>query len=247
LSENAVEFVNISKKFRIYHEKRSSVYEAILGWFSKKKHYENLTVLDDLSFSIKKGEMFGIIGKNGMGKTTLLRVMAGIYKPDSGHIINNGSIVPFLGLGANFQLDLTAKANIIQYGILLGLSNNEIKKNIEKIIEFSGLEKFADTKLKNFSNGMYARLAFATAVQADPDILLIDEILQVGDLEFQKKSYEKILSFKKQGKTIVIVTHDINTIQKHCDRSLLLNNGKIEALGNPTEVVKKYREISYQE
>src|ERR1051326_2783436 len=180
MSDIAVEVKNISKTFRIYHEKRNSVYESISGWFSKKKYYEDLQILNDVSFSVKKGEMFAIVGKNGIGKTTLLRIIAGIYKPDRGTVTVNGSVAPLLGLGAGFQGDLTARSNIIQYGILLGFKKKDIIERIDDIMKFAELEKFADTKLKNFSSGMHARLAFATAVQVDPDILIIDEVIQVG-------------------------------------------------------------------
>ena len=242
MSENAVEVKNISKTFRIFHEKRNSVYESITGWFSRKKYYEDLEVLKNISFSIKKGEMFGIVGKNGTGKTTLLRIISGVYQPDKGNVTIHGSLVPFLSIGLGFQGELTARANVIQYGILLGFKRKEIIARVEKIMEFAELEKFADTKLKNFSSGMYARLAFSTAIQVDPDILIIDEVLQVGDLAFQAKSYETILSFKKRGKAIIFVTHDMAAVLQHCDRAMYLNKGVIEAIGDPEIVVKSYTE-----
>lgn len=240
MSDNRVELRNVSKTFRIYHEKRNSIYESLTGYFSKKKYYEDLPVLKDVTFSVKKGEMFGIIGKNGTGKTTLLRVITGIYKPDSGSVSVNGTLIPFLGLGAGFQIELTARANVIQYGILLGFSKKQIEERVDEVMKFAELEKFSDTKLKNFSTGMYARLAFATAVQVDPDILIIDEVLQVGDVTFQQKSYETILSFKKRGKTIIFVTHDMDPVQEHCDRAMFLNEGRIASIGNPEQVVSDY-------
>lgn len=244
MEENAVEIINVSKKFRIYHEKRDSLYESIVGAFSKRKYYEDLEVLKDVSFNVKKGEMFGMIGKNGTGKTTLLRIISGIYKPDKGTIKVNGTLVPFLGLGAGFQVDLTARLNVIQYGILLGFKRKQIAGLVDEVMKFAELEKFSDTKLKNFSTGMYARLAFATAVQVDPDILIIDEILQVGDLAFQKKSYEAILSFKKRGKAIILVTHDLASIENHCDRALFLNQGIIASIGEPKTVIDGYKKTS---
>ena len=245
MSEMAVDVKDVSKTFRLYHEKRNSVYEIISGWFNKKKYYEDLQILKNVSFSVKKGEMFGIIGKNGIGKTTLLRIIAGIYKPDSGLVTVSGSIAPLLGLGAGFQGELTARANVIQYGILLGIKKKEIVEHVDDIMKFAELEKFADTKLKNFSAGMHARLAFATAVQVDPDILIIDEVIQVGDLTFQQKSYETILSFKKRGKAIILVTHDMHTVRTHCDRALFLNKGMIEAIGNPDMVIEAYTKASF--
>jgi ABC-type polysaccharide/polyol phosphate transport system ATPase subunit len=243
MDEITISIKNVSKKFRLYHEKRNSIYEAISGFFSKKKYYEDLTVLDDISVDIKKGEMFGIIGRNGIGKTTLLRLIAGIYKPNSGKITVNGSLIPFLGLGTGFNVELTARDNVILYGKLLSFSKKEIESKLQKIVEFAELEKFIDTKLKNFSSGMYARLAFATAVQVDPDIILMDEILSVGDIGFQKKSHDTFLSFKERGKTIVLVTHDLKVVLENCTRAMFLNDGKIEAIGNPQEVVDKYTEF----
>lgn len=240
MSENAIEIRDVSKSFRIYHEQRNSIYEAISGFFSKRKYYEELSVLDNISFDVKKGEMFGIIGRNGTGKTTLLRLLSGIYRPDSGSITVNGTLIPFLGLGIGFQPDLTAKANVILYGRLLGFSKKEIQSKEKQIIEFAELEKFEDTKLKNFSSGMYARLAFSTAVQVDPEIVLMDEVLSVGDIGFQKKSHDTFLSFKKRGKSIVLVTHDLKTIKDNCDRAMFLNEGKIQAIGEPEKVIDAY-------
>jgi len=240
MTELTINAKNLKKTFRLYHEKRDTAFEFIYGLFNKKKYYEELVVLDDISFNVKKGELFGIIGKNGTGKTTLLRLLSKIYKPDSGTIEINGSLVPFLGLGAGFQREMTATDNVILYGKLLGFSKDEITKRVNTIIQFAELEKFADTKLKNFSAGMYARLAFSTAVQVDPDIVLMDEILSVGDIGFQKKCYETFLSFKKNGKSIVLVSHDLNVIQANCDRAMFLNEGKIVDIGDPKHVIKSY-------
>lgn len=242
--EDAILVENVSKTFRIYHEKRNSIYESITGRFSKRKYYEDLEVLRNISFTVKKGEMFGIVGKNGTGKTTLLRTISGIYKADHGSIRVNGTLIPLLALGAGFQIDLTAKTNVIQYGILLGFKKKEISERVDEIMKFAGLEKFADIKLKNFSSGMHARLAFSTAIQIDPDIIILDEVLQVGDLEFQEKSYEAILSFKKRGKTVILVTHNVVPIEEYCDRAMFLNRGSIEEIGKPNAVVDAYRKSS---
>lgn len=245
MSEVAVEVKNVSKTFRIYHERRDSIYEAMAAWFSKKKYYENLEVLKNISFSVKKGEMFGIIGRNGAGKTTLLRIIAGIYKPDSGNVTVNGSLIPFLGLGTGFQIDLTAKTNVIQYGILLGFKKREIAERVNEIMKFAELEKFADIKLKNFSSGMYARLAFSTAVQVDPDILIIDEALYAGDMAFQRKCADTIVSFKKRGKAIILVSHNMIPIQSQCERAMFLNGGIIESIGHPDDVVEQYKKSMF--
>jgi len=240
MNDYAIEVKNVSKKFRIYHERRDSVYETITGWFSKSKHYEELQVLTDVSFSVKKGEVLGIIGKNGVGKTTLLRIIAGVYQPDKGEVIVNGSLIPFLSLGVGFMGELTARANVVQYGLLLGFSKKKITARVDDVIEYAELERFDDTKLKNFSAGMYSRLAFATAVQVDPDILIIDEAISVGDIAFQKKSFDTILDFKKRGKAIIFVSHDMGMIKSSCDSAIFLNNGVIEKRGKTDEVVDFY-------
>lgn len=244
MNDIAIKVENLTKTFRIYHEKRNSFYEAISGFFSKKKYYEELLVLNKISFEVKKGEMFGIIGRNGMGKTTLLRLMAEIYKPNSGKIIVNGTLIPLLGLGVGFNGEMTARDNVIFYGKLLGLSKKEIESKVKDIIEFSELERFEDTKLKSFSSGMYARLGFATAVQVDPDIVLADEVLSVGDIGFQKKCYKTFLEFKKKKKTIVLVTHDLNVIRNNCDKVMFLNDGKIVKIGEPQPVINEYLEYA---
>ena len=241
MTEVAISVKNVSKDFKIYHEKRNSVYEAIAGLFSKQKYYEKLRILDNVSFEVKKVEMFGILGRNGMGKTTLLRLISGIYKPDQGTISVSGTIIPFLGLGVGFQMEMTARTNVILYGKLLGFSKKEIEEKVDHIMKFAELEKFQDTKLKKFSGGMYARLAFSTAVQVDPDIILMDEILAVGDIGFRKKSYETFLSFKKRNKSIVLVSHDLEVIRANCDRAMFLNNGKIETIGDPNDVIDAYK------
>lgn len=244
MSNNVLEVKNVSKAFRIYHEKRNSIYEAITGIFNNRRYYETLTVLKDISFSLKRGEMLGILGRNGVGKTTLLRIIAGIYKPDLGKVITDGTLIPFLSLGSGFQPELTAKANIILYGVLLGIPRKKITEKVNDVIKFAELEKFADTKLKNFSAGMYARLAFSTAIQVDPDIMLMDEILSVGDLSFQKKSFDTFLSFKKCGKSIILVTHSMEPVIQYCDRAILIDDGKIQSMGKPEDVVAEYQKIS---
>jgi lipopolysaccharide transport system ATP-binding protein len=243
MTENAITVNNLTKKFRIYHEKRNTVFEIFNGFFNKKKFYEEITVLNNISFEVKKGEMFGIIGRNGAGKTTLLRILSGIYKQDGGSIEISGKVIPFLGLGAAFNEEITANENVILYGKLLGFSSNEIKSRLKNIIKFAELEKFADTKLKNFSSGMYARLAFATAVQVNPEIILMDEILSVGDIGFQRKSYDAFMEFKKQKKSIVLVSHDLNVIQKNCNKAMFLNDGKITSIGKPDDVIQEYKKI----
>ena len=240
LSDISVSVNHVSKKFRIYHEKTTSIYDALSGLLSRKKHYENLQTLDDVSFDVRKGEMFGIIGRNGSGKTTLLRIISRIFRPDSGSVQLNGTVIPLLGLGLGFHPELTAIANVIQSSVLFGFSKQEISENVYEVIKFAGLDKFADTKIKNFSSGMKMRLAFSTAVQVEPDVLLLDEIFAVGDVDFQKKCYDTMISFKKRGKSIIFVSHDMEAIKANCERALLLNNGKVEMIGDSKLVVDSY-------
>ena len=200
MDQDAVTVQNVSKKFRLYHEKRDSIFEAATSFFQKKKHYEILQALDDVSFNVKHGEIFGIIGSTGAGKTTLLRIISKIYGPDSGSVDVQGTIIPVLALGLGFHPELTAVTNIYQSSVILGYNKNEISQRVDDIIKFAELEKFADTKVKNFSAGMQMRLAFATSVLVDPDILLLDEVFAVGDVSFQKKCFDTIMDLKKRGK-----------------------------------------------
>ncbi len=240
MPDYAIDVKNISKKFTLYHEKRDSIFEAATSFFQKKRHHEILQALDSVSFNVKQGEIFGIIGRNGSGKTTLLRIISKIYAPDSGSVDVRGSIIPVLALGLGFHPELTAITNIYQSSILLGFPKEEISKRVSDIIKFAELEKFADTKVKTFSAGMQMRLAFATSVLVDPDVLLLDEVFAVGDVNFQKKCYETIMSFKKRGKAIIFVSHDVNAIKKHCDTVLFLKEGKVGALGSPEDTVASY-------
>ena len=240
MDEISVNVKHVSKKFRLYHEKRTSIYESILGYFNRKKHYETFQALDDITFNVKKGEMFGIIGKNGSGKTTLLRILSHIYQPDRGSVDIKGTIIPLLALGLGFHPELTASANIVQSGILLGFSKKEILDKTSDVIKFAELEEFADVKIKNFSSGMQMRLAFSTAVQVNPDVLILDEVFAVGDINFQKKCFDTIMDFKKRGKSIIFVSHDMSSIRNFCDRALFLNQGKIESIGKPDKVISSY-------
>ena len=241
MSEYSIRVKNVSKKFRLYHEKRTTIYESITGSFNRKPHYETLQVLDDVSFDVRKGESFGIVGRNGSGKTTLLRILSHIYQADSGSVETNGIVVPVLALGLGFHPELTAITNIYQSSILLGTSKKQVAERIDDIIKFAELEKFADTKLKNFSSGMQMRLAFATAVQVNPSILLLDEVTAVGDINFQKKCLDVMMDFKKRGKSIVLVSHSSGDIEQLCDRAMFLKDGHIDSIGESLEVMDAYR------
>jgi len=241
-SPNAIEVCNVSKQFKIPHEKRNTVYENIIGLLEGKRYgYEEFIALRDVSFTVKHGETLGIIGENGSGKSTLLKVIAGVLSPDEGSVKVWGKIAPFLELGVGFQPELSAEENVYLYGSIMGLKRSQINRTIDEIFEFSGLKKFRNVKLKNFSSGMYARLAFSTAISTDPDIILIDEALAVGDEMFQRKCYDKIDEFRGKGKTILFVSHGLETVKNLCERSILLNQGKIESIGHSEKVFEDYR------
>lgn len=239
----SVEVQNVVKTFRIHHEKKNTLVDHLISSIRRNSHSEELVVLDDISFSIRNGEMIGIIGRNGSGKTTLLRLIAKIIRPNKGTIFINGNVVPLLELGTGFQVDLTAYDNIIQYGQILGFGRKEMIQKVDYILKFAGLEKFSDTRIRNFSSGMIARLAFSTAVQVEPEILLVDEVLAVGDLDFQQKSHKAFLKFKENKKTIVYVTHDTESVLRLCDRAILLEKGKIQSIGEPEKVIDDYMTV----
>lgn len=242
--DSAIEVKNVTKTFRIQHEKRNSIYEYLTSFFNRNNSFEELTVLKDVTFSVKKGEMLGVMGFNGSGKTTLLKIIGQIYVPDKGSVDTKGRITPFLELGTGFNGELTARDNIIVYGVILGFTKKEIEKKIVDIIRFAELEKFLDIKLKNFSSGMNARLAFSTAIQADPDIMLVDEILSVGDYPFQIKSFNAFMEFKKKGKAIIFVSHAVDQIKKYCDKALWIHEGAVRSYGVPETVVEEYKKFS---
>ncbi|HTX43645.1 MAG TPA: ABC transporter ATP-binding protein, partial [Methanocella sp.] len=210
---NAIVVDGVSKCYRIPKEKKRTVYENLVGVFSGDKGYDEFWALKDVSFSVKHGETFGVIGPNGSGKSTLLKMLAGVLYPDNGSIKVNGKVAPFLELGVGFQPELSARENIYLYGAIMGLTKKEVERKYEEILEFAELKRFENMKLRNFSSGMYVRLAFSIAIQTDPDILLLDEVLAVGDEHFQKKCIEKIEDIRKSGKTIVFVSHALESVK----------------------------------
>ncbi|MBC7085685.1 MAG: ABC transporter ATP-binding protein, partial [Methanomethylovorans sp.] len=218
---NVIEVEKLYKSFRIPHEKRTTLFEAVTGVF-KPESYEVFNALKNINFEVKEGEFFGIIGENGSGKSTLLKIIAGILYPSSGNVRIYKKVTPFLELGVGFQTDMTAVENIKTYGTIMGMSKHDIKSRTDDILEFAGLEKFRDTKLKNFSSGMQVRLAFSTAIQTDPEILLMDEVLAVGDMDFQQKCLDVLNNYRKEGVTIVFVSHDLGSVRRFYDRTLLL-------------------------
>lgn len=234
-----IEVEKLEKSFRIPHEKRTTLFEALTGVF-KPESYEVFHALQNINFDVEEGEFFGIIGENGSGKSTLLKIIAGILYPSSGEVHIRKKVTPFLELGVGFQPDMTAVENIKTYGTIMGMSKRDIKSRTDEILEFAGLERFRDTKLKNFSSGMQVRLAFSTAIQTDPEILLMDEVLAVGDMDFQQKCLDVLSNYRKEGVTIVFVSHDLGSVRRFCDRTLLLHKGEQVALGKTGEVIDKY-------
>ena len=235
----AVQVQNLWKTFQIPHEKRTTLFENLVGMM-KPRQYETFTVLKDVSFEVEEGECVGIIGDNGSGKSTLLKIIANILRPSKGTVNVKGKMTPFLELGVGFQADLTAKENIGVYATVMGLSRKEIKDITDEVIEFAGLENFEDTKLKNLSSGMQVRLAFSTAIQTDPDVLLVDEVLAVGDMDFQQKCFDVFNRYRKEGVTILFVSHDLGAIRRFCDRTLLLGGGEQRAYGGTEEILDRY-------
>jgi len=243
-NNNAIVVQELTKRFRIPHEKKLTVYENLIGLLRGGAYsYEEFLSLQNVSFSVKHGETFGVIGPNGCGKSTLLKVLAGVLYPDSGHLKINGKIAPFLELGVGFQPELSAKDNVYLYGAIMGLTRKDVDSRYEEIMDFSELKRFENMKLRNFSSGMYVRLAFATAIQTDPDVMLVDEVLSVGDESFQKKCSEKIDEIRRAGKTILLVSHSLGTVRSLCSRCLLMNGGKTVALGETEDVLAEYERL----
>lgn len=240
--EVAIKVENLSKTFRIPHEKITSMKSVFVGAF-RKRTFEEFKALDDVSFEVKKGEFFGVIGRNGSGKSTLLKILAGIYTPDKGKIHINGLISPFLELGIGFNPELSGRDNIYLNATVLGLSKKQIDKKFDEIVAFSELERFIDQKLKNYSSGMQVRLAFSVAIHAHRDILLMDEVLAVGDINFREKCLQVFRNFRKEEKTVLLVSHDSETIKEFCDRALLLSEGKAIICDNSEKAVFEYNRL----
>ena len=237
----AIDVDGVSKSFRIPHEQRIFFKEYFLHPL-RRTTYERNDALKGVSFSVEAGEFFGIVGPNGSGKSTLLRILAGIYVPDSGHVLVNGLLSPFIELGVGFNPELNARDNIRINATLAGLTAKQIDARFDEILAFSELERFVDQKLKNYSSGMLVRLAYSIAIQIPFDVLLLDEVLAVGDESFQEKCFATFDRFKEEAKTVVFVSHQLDMMSRFCDRVLLLQNGRIHAVGPPDDVVDVYRE-----
>lgn len=246
MSNIVIKVKNVSKIFKIPHNKIDSVRSAFVNAF-KSKNYEEFKALDDVSFEVEKGEFFGIIGRNGSGKSTLLKTLASIYQPDSGTVKVKGLISPFLELGIGFNPELSGRDNVYLNATVLGMTEKEIDKKFDSIVQFSELERFIDQKLKKYSSGMQVRLAFAVSIHANRDILLMDEVLAVGDDNFQSKCLEEFNKYRDMGRTVIIVTHDVSVVERYCDRAMLLQDGKIVKIGKADKVVCQYIENNMSE
>ncbi len=243
-AESAVIIKDLYKSFKLPHEQHSGIKQAIVNLAKGKKGYEIQHVLEDVSFEINKGEFFGIVGRNGSGKSTLLKLLAGIYSPGKGVVQVNGSLTPFIELGVGFNPELTGRENVYLNGALLGFSRSEMDEMYDEIVAFAELEKFMDQKLKNYSSGMQVRLAFSIAIQAKSDILVLDEVLAVGDEAFQKKCIGVFERYKAKNQTIILVTHDMNIVERFCTRAILIENGKVTLEGKPDVVARRYTTLN---
>lgn len=239
----AIKVEHLTKEFKVPHERRDTLKEHFTNSF-RPLRYEAIKAIDDISFEVHQGESVGIIGPNGAGKSTLLKLIAGVLRPDAGTVRVNGRISPFLELGVGFQLELSGRDNVFLYGALLGLTRTEIEERYEAIVQFAGVERFMDQKVKNYSTGMQLRLGFAITAHADADILLIDEALAVGDEEFQKKCLDKMKEFENQEKTVIFVSHDLEQIENLCGSTLLFDDGEIITAGKTAYVLETYRTLS---
>lgn len=238
-NQSAISVKNVSKGFKLPHEKHSSLKSAFINMF-KKNNFEQQKVLKDISFEIKEGEFFGIIGRNGSGKSTLLKLLAEIYTPTNGSVSVRGKLTPFIELGVGFNQELSGRENVYLNGALLGFNRKEVAEMYDDIVEFAGLKRFMDQKLKNYSSGMQVRLAFSIAIRAKSDILLLDEVLAVGDYEFQQKCFEYFKHLKSIKKTVVFVSHDMNNVKQFCTSGLHLENGNIVEFGDIQKVINSY-------
>ncbi len=243
MDDIAVKVSDVYKSFKLPHEKQSSVKSLLLNAF-RRKSFEKQQVLDNINFEVKKGEFFGIVGRNGGGKSTTLKLLAGIYTPDKGAVVVNGKLTAFIELGVGFNPELTGRENIYLSGALLGFSEKEVDGMYDDIVNFAELHRFMDQKLKNYSSGMQVRLAFSIAIRVKSDVLILDEVLAVGDEAFQRKCLDVFERYKAEKQTVILVTHDMETVRNFCSRAMLINEGRIEAIGNPRDIAKRYSSLN---
>lgn len=243
-NNNMIEVKNVTMKFRMSDEPLNSIKEIFTKAVKGKLKFNEFLALDNVSFEVKKGETLGLIGSNGAGKSTTLKLISGILKPTSGTIITRGNIVPMLELGAGFDLELTGKENIYLNGAVLGYSKEYLESKYDEIVEFAEIKEFIDMPIRNYSSGMMARLAFAIASVVQPEILIVDEILSVGDAAFQKKSLARMMELMNGGATVLFVSHDIEKIEEMCDKVVWINKGKVVDFGDAKTICEKYKKAN---
>jgi ABC-type polysaccharide/polyol phosphate transport system ATPase subunit len=241
----AIQVEDLHKTFRIPTHRVDSLKERVVRPFSGRE-YNELHALDGISFEINQGEFFGIVGRNGSGKSTLLKLLASIYRADAGKIRMAGRLAPFIELGVGFNPELSARENVVLNGVMIGLTPQETRERLDAVVEFAELTEFIDLKLKNYSSGMLVRLAFSVMMEADADILLIDEVLAVGDAAFQQKCADAFQEMKAAGKTIILVTHEMSTVERYCHRAMLIDGGEIQYIGDPAEVGRRYMRLNFE-
>jgi lipopolysaccharide transport system ATP-binding protein len=238
MTDTAVRVDHVSKSFRLYHERNQTLKSAIMR--GRTSVHEDFWALDDVSFDVPEGSTFGLIGSNGSGKSTLLKCLANIYFPNKGAISHFGKIAAMLEVGSGFHSELSGRENVFLNGSILGMSKKEITSKFDEIVAFSGVEQFIDQPVKNYSSGMYVRLGFAIAINVDPDILVVDEVLSVGDQEFQEKCFQKFSDFRKAGKTVILVSHSMGTVESMCDQVAWLSHGELKKVGPAAPTIKAY-------
>jgi len=238
----AVRLEDVSVRFRLPRERILSFKEYAIHWLRRRIRYEDFWALRGVSLEVGHGEVFGIIGANGAGKSTLLKVLAGVFRPTEGRVRVWGKLAPLIDLGAGFEHELTGRENAVMNGTILGYSKAESEARLARSVAFAELEEFIDAPLRTYSSGMIARLAFAVATDVEPDVLIVDEVLSVGDAAFQKKSFERIQAFRTQGVTILLVSHDMAAISSMCNRVAWLDHGRVREVGPPSEVLPRYQQ-----
>jgi len=238
MSRPAVEVHNVSKKFRLFHERNQTLKSTLMR--GKRTKYEDFWALKDVSFDVPEGQTFGLIGRNGSGKSTLLKILAKIIYPTSGEIRHNGRMASLLEVGSGFHPELSGIDNIFLNGAILGMSKREIKQKLDSIIDFAGVGTFIDQPVKNYSSGMYVRLGFSVAIHVEPEILIVDEVLAVGDADFKAKCNTKFREIKKSGRTTILVSHDMKAVEDMCDSAAWLDGGELKEIGQPKRVVRSY-------
>lgn len=234
----AVEVFNLTKSFRMYKERNQSLKATVMR--GRRSVHEDFVALSDVSFEVPTGSTFGLIGSNGSGKSTLLKCLAKIFYPERGSIVANGRLAALLEVGSGFHPELSGRENIFLNGSILGMSKKEVTRKFDEIVEFSGVSQFIDQPVKNYSSGMYVRLGFSVAISIDPDILVVDEVLAVGDAEFQEKCRGKFVDFKKAGKTVVLVSHSMGTVEDMCDHAAWLSHGELQRVGEAKSTIAAY-------